>query len=242
MSGQAMREFDIGGPSRRRSLDGVSILLVEDSLSASEAMRLMALSCGARLRRADSIDTALQHLRTYRPNIVIVDLGLPDGNGLELIRQIADNDELQTGIVAVSGADDSEWATSARDAGASGILPKPIDGIGAFQDTLLGCLADAAERQDFRRATRVPKTDGQALSRDIETISAQLASAIAEEDMRAMRYCGRFVEGIARELDQPDLRKAARDLYDPDLAPAERTRIAARVMDGVRGLSLPEDR
>ena len=71
---------------RRQCLFAVTILLVEDSRSASEAIRLFAAESGARVRRADSLHAASRHLAIYRPNVVMVDLGLPDGDGLATVR------------------------------------------------------------------------------------------------------------------------------------------------------------
>ena len=54
---------------RRQCLFAVTILLVEDSRSASEAIRLYAAESGARVRRADSLHAASRHLAIYRPNV-----------------------------------------------------------------------------------------------------------------------------------------------------------------------------
>ena len=56
-------------------LRGITILAVEDSRFASEALRLMCNRLGARLRRAETLSAAHSHLRLYRPDLVIVDLG-----------------------------------------------------------------------------------------------------------------------------------------------------------------------
>jgi CheY-like chemotaxis protein len=70
-------------------LQGVTVLAVEDSRFASEALRLMCRRLGARLRRAESLQAAASHLKLYRPDLVIVDLGLPDGRGEALIAEIS---------------------------------------------------------------------------------------------------------------------------------------------------------
>lgn len=245
MAGHAMQEFDLAGSSRRRSLDGITILLVEDSLSASEAIRLMAMSCGARLRRADNMETGLQHLAMYRPDVAIIDLGLPDGNGLEMIRAIHADADQTTKVIAISGADGAEWTDPAQEAGAVAVMTKPIDGIDQFQDTIIDCLPDAQSRRDWKRATRIPASDGESVARDIRTIGRHLGDAIAAEDMGALRYCGRFIEGLARALEQGDLRQAARGLYERDLDTRARLKLAEEVLMGVRELTpaLPsEDR
>ena len=236
MPGQAMQEFDIGG-TRRRSLDGVTILLVEDSLSASEAMRLMALSAGARLRRADNIETAEGHLTIYRPDVVIVDLGLPDGNGLELIGRIAEDPDLTSAIIAISGADEAEWTRTARDSGAKAIVTKPIAGIDVFQDAILSCLPDRQEREGYRRATRIPASDGAAIGQDIHTISEHLTQAIAAADIRGLRYGGRFIEGLAKTLEEPRLGQAARALYVSDIEDGKRIILARQVLQRLARLS-----
>src|SRR6056297_3089561 len=96
-----MSDLDSLAPQRaasaQRPLLGMTVLAVEDSRYASEAMRLMCLRSGARIRRADCLRAARRHLSVYRPSVVIVDLGLPDGSGLDLIS------ELSSAIPRVSG-------------------------------------------------------------------------------------------------------------------------------------------
>ena len=76
-------------PTADRPLLGLTVLVIEDSRFACEAMRLLCLRSGARIRRADSLRAARRHLQVYRPSIVIADLGLPDGNGIDLIAELA---------------------------------------------------------------------------------------------------------------------------------------------------------
>ena len=114
------------GSLRRQCLFAVTILLVEDSRSASEAIRLFAAESGARVRRADSLHAASRHLAIYRPNVVMVDLGLPDGDGMALIRHLASASTPIAAIVALSGHERAAWQGEAIAAGRGG-LPGEAD-------------------------------------------------------------------------------------------------------------------
>ncbi|HCX69603.1 MAG TPA: response regulator, partial [Rhodobiaceae bacterium] len=110
----------------------------EDSRYACEAMRLLCLRSGARIRRADCIRSARRHLQVYRPSVVVVDLGLPDGNGADLIAELAAAETEKSAVLATSGDDSLE--AEAMAAGAQGFLSKPITSLAAFQQMVLAAL------------------------------------------------------------------------------------------------------
>ena len=121
--------------SRKRPMIGLTILVVEDSRFACEALRIICLRSGARIRRADCLGSARRHLTTYRPNVMIVDIGLPDGSGIDLIREVKQSFDIPPVILATSG-DDLNYK-SALTAGASGFLSKPLESIHEFQSVVL---------------------------------------------------------------------------------------------------------
>ena len=121
-----------------RPLIGKTVLIVEDSRFICEAARLMCLHSGARLRRADSLAAARRHLNVYFPTIIIIDGGLPDGSGLQLISELAGASPRISVILGTSG-DDLMHHQSLK-AGADGFLAKPFENLSCFQSTILQLL------------------------------------------------------------------------------------------------------
>jgi len=191
-----------------RPLLGLTILLVEDSRFASEAIRLLCLRSGARIRRADCLRTAYRHLQTYRPGLVIVDMGLPDGSGAELIEAIGTMKGPRPAILAVSGDPDTE--SEARAVGAGAFLAKPLESVALFQNTILALLP-ADERPHGLRIVHdeAIAPDPLALRDDLSQAADVLA---ARPDRAATEYVAHFLTGVARSARDMALETAAEEL------------------------------
>lgn len=196
---------------RRQCLFAVTILLVEDSRSASEAIRLMAAESGARVRRADSLHAAARHLAIYRPAVTIVDLGLPDGDGMALIRHLAGATPPYGGVIAMSGRDRAEWRAEALAAGASACLEKPIPSLAGFQDVILSVLPDASvRRRDDRDLAVAGRASVQAaFAEDLRRARSLLADATAAGDADTVAYCAQFLASCAEMLGDAALAASA---------------------------------
>ncbi len=201
---------------RRQCLFAVTILLVEDSRSASEAIRLMAAESGARLRRADSLHAASRHLAIYRPNVVMVDLGLPDGDGMGLIRHLAAAKPPIGGVIALSGHDRFAWQAEALALGASACLEKPIPSLAAFQDVILRVLPDADTRRPDGRDLEVAGRASvhAAYQDDLRRARSLLAEAVRAGDAETVSYCAQFLGSIAEMLGDADLTRATAAPHD----------------------------
>ena len=195
-------------PTARRPLLGLTVLVVEDSRYASEAVRLLCLRSGARIRRADSLETARRHLAVYRPTVVIADVGLPDGSGLALIQSLAAATPRIDVIIGVSGDGVAQAAVMA--AGADGFIEKPIASLAAFQAAILQHLP--AERQPptpREISNEVVSPDPIAYQDDLNHIARVLKSA--DEDAH-LDYVTQFLGGVARSAKDHDLDRAVRQL------------------------------
>ena len=195
-------------PTAQRPLLGVTVLIVEDSRYASEAVRLLCLRSGARIRRADCLASAERHLGTYRPEVAIVDLGLPDGSGLALIETLARPGARPDVILATSGLDRSEAEASARAAGADGFLAKPIEGLAAFQEAILMHMpADRRPRGLRELSADAVEPDRLALDEDLAQAERMLRDGAVAPD-----FVAGFLQGLARTGHDSELLSRAKGL------------------------------
>ncbi len=199
-------------PTAERPLLGLTVLVVEDSRFASEAMRLLCLRSGARIRRADSLKSAHRHLAVYRPTVVIVDLGLPDGSGAELIAELNDATPRVNVILGVSGDDGARAAASA--AGADGFMEKPIESLSVFQQNVLSHLPPEARPRGVRLVTNDEvDPDPLALLDDLTHITDVLTGADSL-DRESVAYAVQFLCGLARIAHDQPLEKVAATLAE----------------------------
>lgn len=188
---------------------GLTVLAVEDSRYACDALRLMCQRSGARLRRADSIAAALAHLQLYRPDVVVVDLGLPDGRGEDLIRSLIRDSRAV--ILGTSGDPDGRIAALA--AGAAGFLDKPLPGLAAFQAAVLA---------HFPGTPALSAPDGGQIQPDPLALADDLAQAVqtleAGPGPAERAWLRGFLSGLARQSGDASLAAASRRLGEPGTA------------------------
>ena len=100
------------------------VLVVEDSQLVAEAMRVLFESADRRVSTAGSIAEALAVAHAEPANLVLLDLTLPDGDGLSLVAPL-----LAAGcetVVALTGRDESEVRAKCLAAGCADVLVKPV--------------------------------------------------------------------------------------------------------------------
>ena len=197
-------------PTAERPLLGQTILVVEDSRFACEALRMICQRSGAHIRRADSLRSANRHLRTYRPGIALIDVGLPDGSGLGLIQHLAEQNGDDVVVIAMSGDDTN--ASAALDAGASTFIAKPINSISAFQSAILSQLPKASRPTAIRPVTTDEVIPDRIALRDDLALAADLLRG--ETDGSTIAYLGQFLIGVAKSADDTRLSDAARALIE----------------------------
>jgi PAS domain S-box-containing protein len=124
-------------------LDG-HILLVEDNADTSIVMSKLLRQYGYRVRTADCVASALQAADADTFDLMICDIGLPDGSGLDLMKQIRSRRPIKG--IALSGFGMEDDIRMSRDAGFVEHLIKPIN-VSQLQAAVRRHLVDANEAE-----------------------------------------------------------------------------------------------
>lgn len=111
-------------PSRR-------VLVVEDNLDTVHTMATLIKMMGHECQFAINGFAALDVARTFRPDIILLDISLPDFKGYEIARQLKWEPNLEkTCIIAVSGLpEEQDVRQRALDAGCQAFYRKPLDPV-----------------------------------------------------------------------------------------------------------------
>jgi DNA-binding NtrC family response regulator len=119
------------------------VLVIDDEAATCEWLRVLLERRGYQVRAAPTGARGEELSRTWKPDAVIIDMVLPDADGLDLVRRFAANLP-DAGVVAVSGHGTIAKAGDAIKAGASYFVEKPIEA-----DGILALLEKAIERKDL---------------------------------------------------------------------------------------------
>ena len=103
---------------------GYSILVVEDEAAIRRFVRLALGAEGHTVHEADSVARGLIEAGTRRPDLVVLDLGLPDGDGIEVIRGLRSWSTVP--VIVLSARSQEADKIAALDAGADDYLVKPF--------------------------------------------------------------------------------------------------------------------
>ncbi|HDT6544083.1 TPA: two-component system response regulator KdpE [Kluyvera ascorbata] len=110
-----------------------SVLIVEDEHAIRRFLRTALEAEDLRVFDAETLQRGLLEAATRKPDLVILDLGLPDGDGLDFIRDIRQWSPVP--IIVLSARSEESDKIAALDAGADDYLSKPF-GIGELQARL----------------------------------------------------------------------------------------------------------
>ena len=116
------------------------VFVVDDDLSVRESLELLIRSAGWRPEICASAEEFIDRARPEVANCLVLDVNLPDLNGLDLQRLVS-SDRAEMPIIFVTGYGDIPTTVKAMKAGAAEFLAKPL-----HDTTLLEAIEDALER------------------------------------------------------------------------------------------------
>jgi two-component system KDP operon response regulator KdpE len=106
------------------TLPGTLVLIVEDEPQMRRFIRASLISHGYRIVEAACVKEAVMLATSHNPQLILLDLGLPDGDGLELTKQIREWSRVPIIVISARGRENDK--VSALDAGADDYLTKPF--------------------------------------------------------------------------------------------------------------------
>ncbi len=113
-------------PVDSKELQG-KVLVIDDERGPRESLR-MVLKYDYEMLLADRVDKGIEMLRNERPDLVIMDIRMPEKSGIEGLQEIREIDP-DVSIIMLTGYGDLETAQSAIRYGANDYLQKPFDAV-----------------------------------------------------------------------------------------------------------------
>jgi two-component system, OmpR family, KDP operon response regulator KdpE len=163
------------------------VLIIEDEPGIRGVLRVLLAAEGYRCIEADTALRAEIEARSHKPDLLLVDLGLPDGDGLKVIRQVRAWSPVP--IVVLSARTMDEQKVAALDAGADDYVVKP------FSAAELLARLRAALRRNVRSAAAAPLAFGDVR---VDLGRREAHAGGAEIHLTPLEY--RVLECLARHL------------------------------------------
>jgi CheY-like chemotaxis protein len=102
------------------------VLVAEDNTLVADAMRLLFEETGHRVTTAGTIADVVRAAASDPVDLLLLDLGLADGDGLEVLDQLRARDATPRVSVALTGRDEPDVIARCRAAGCRDVLLKPV--------------------------------------------------------------------------------------------------------------------
>jgi RNA polymerase sigma factor (sigma-70 family) len=182
-AGEAETGSRAAHPARATTVTPV-VFVVDDDVSVRESLEMLILAAGWHPETFPSATDFLAHPRRGGPSCLVLDVSLPDLNGLDLQKRIVDWTDMP--IIFITGYGDVPTSVQAMKAGAAEFLTKPFD-----DDVLLNAIRKAIERSRIELAH-------EAELHAFRTCHASLTPR--EREIMALVVSGRPNKQIAAEL------------------------------------------
>jgi two-component system, OmpR family, KDP operon response regulator KdpE len=121
----------------------IRILVVDDEPGILRFLRVALLANDFDFESARSVQEAIQFIASHEPDVIVLDLGLPDGDGKEVIRRVREWSDVP--IIVISARDRESEKVEALDLGADDFVTKPF-GVGELMARIRAVLRNRVGR------------------------------------------------------------------------------------------------
>lgn len=102
------------------------ILIVEDSPLVTDAFRVLFTEAGYEVDAAATVAEGIERATADHVDLMLLDISLPDGNGLEILNSLRERNSLPRATLAMTGHNDSKSRRTCLEAGCADVLLKPV--------------------------------------------------------------------------------------------------------------------
>jgi two-component system KDP operon response regulator KdpE len=141
------------------------VILIEDEIQIRRFVRAALETQGWQVHEADTAKRGLAEAGTRKPDLLIVDLGLPDGDGLDVIRDVRSWSNVP--IIVLSARTKETEKIAALDAGADDYLAKPF-GLGELMARVRANLRRPRTVSTEAQSDAIPQADAVFKFGDVE--------------------------------------------------------------------------
>jgi two-component system KDP operon response regulator KdpE len=157
------------------------ILIIEDEPPIRRFLRATLETHGYRVKEAETARDGVLQARTQRPDLILLDLGLPDGDGLQVTTQI--RSESAVPIVVLSARGQEADKVAVLDAGADDYLTKPF-GVDELNARLRVALRHSARPAAAAGWVYEATSDGHTLRIDTDARTVRVTDSAGPRDVR----------------------------------------------------------
>src|SRR5215470_6809995 len=176
------------------------ILIVDDEVGIRELLSEILQDEGYRVSLAENAGEARSYRARVQPSLVLLDIWMPDTDGVTLLREWAANGQLTMPVVMMSGHGTIETAVDATKIGAFDFLEKPI-GLSKLLSTIARALKNAAVQEP--RRVSLAALGASAAIRETERALEQLLAS--RKPILILGEAGTGHDVAARALHTPDV-------------------------------------
>ena len=124
-NGEARTRKEPSEPSDAMPAPGLKVLIVEDDVAVRKGLDVAIRDLGGQTKCVGTAGEAMRAIEDFQPEVLVVDLHLPDGDGLEVFRAASESNPDRDGVV-ITGQASLDSAVEALRAGISDYLLKPL--------------------------------------------------------------------------------------------------------------------